>query len=61
MVVQAAGAASSPAWHTIAGSLLGSNTRGQNQAICFQQYGSTTVGATESGPRCSGWGRRRLR
>lgn len=36
-------------WHAIAGSLLGSNTGGQHQAIRFQQYGSATVGATEYG------------
>lgn len=36
-------------FHGIAGSLLGSNTAGQNQAIRFQQYGTSAVGATEYG------------
>ncbi|MFZ4285764.1 hypothetical protein [Variovorax sp. HJSM1_2] len=36
-------------FHNIAGSLLGSNTGGQNQAIRFQQYGTSMVGATEYG------------
>lgn len=35
--------------HGIAGSLLGANTGGQNEAIRFQQFGSGTVGATEYG------------
>lgn len=36
-------------FHNIAGSLLGSNTGGQNEAIRFQQYGTSMVGATAYG------------
>ncbi|WP_326544286.1 PEP-CTERM sorting domain-containing protein [Pseudorhodoferax sp.] len=36
-------------FHGIAGSLLGSNTGGQHEAIRFQQYGTDMVGATQYG------------